>query len=368
MAEIQALGDLMNNLKIVDENNHIDKMLVDDYSDKDEEDEEIDSFFHQKIVRQEETYEVIEEKIEEFESKIEEETEKYTDDYTIIRNSTNLLASVIKINAEDPTFSAEIVDNVVILNNILYGIIYPPKKELIQLTQFKCILRLPAFHKQKIPQRDDRWWDKNCSKFEDLMIHLKNSADNNETESEYYEPEILDEIIDLATQIVQDEYENMNVKISTNLLKMFKIAKYLELYFQINRIRSFYSEEQQNNTIYFNEFKTRILENLQNINPKNFFFHRKQYDGWIDRALLKVIHRSQNMLVLFGPYGYRALSKNCIMIDLDIKSIFEFKSDALSYFALNNLIELKLHNKKIHLRNLNDYVNIIFKGASWIDD
>jgi len=63
-----------------------------------------------------------------------------------------------------------------------------------------------------------------------------------------------------------------------------------------------------------------------------------------------------------------AIQKNeKILKNLDFQVIFDFKREALRLFALNNLIILKLNNKSVNLFNLNDYVNFIFKGASYIN-
>jgi len=57
---------------------------------------------------------------------------------------------------------------------------------------------------------------------------------------------------------------------------------------------------------------------------------------------MKVIRGAQNILILFGVYGYEALLNNSDILDL--QEIFEFKRDALRYFALNNLIVYKLQS------------------------
>jgi hypothetical protein len=117
---------------------------------------------------------------------------------------------------------------------------------------------------------------------------------------------------------------------------------------------------------YFTEFREYVLENLYSIDSKPYSFYHELYVKYINQALLKVLRGAQNMLILFGPYGYNALSSNYDILDLNLHEIFEFRKEALEYFALNNLIELKLHDKKINLINPNDYVNLIFRGASLV--
>lgn len=46
---------------------------------------------------------------------------------------------------------------------------------------------------------------------------------------------------------------------------------------------------------------------------------------------------------------YESLCDNADYIDLNFKEIMGIKKEALKYFALNNVIELKLYNKKIHV-------------------
>ena len=57
---------------------------------------------------------------------------------------------------------------------------------------------------------------------------------------------------------------------------------------------------------------------------------------------MKVIRGAQNILILFGVYWYEALLNNSDILDL--QEIFEFKRDALRYFALNNWIVYKLQS------------------------
>jgi hypothetical protein len=278
----------------------------------------------------------------------------------------DLIEAVFGIINKDPTFTAEIVDNVIILDNILFGLNPQLDDEAVSI---KAILRLSEFHKRKIPQRNDpSWWEEKCSKFEDLMIHLRNCSTSNDFKINEKNEEILikNEIVDFASKIVQKDYEFKGaVNINTNLLDMYKIAKYLECYFY-KKVGSFYSEEMQFTNEYFEEFREYVLENLCNIDSKPYSCYLDLYLKYINQALLKVLRGAQNMLILFGPYGYDALSSNYDILDLNLHEIFEFRKEALEYFALNNLIELKLHDKKINLNNPNDYVNLIFRGASLV--
>src|SRR2546429_1233101 len=121
----------------------------------------------------------------------------------------NLMKAIFAIIGNDPTFTAEIVDDIVIIDNILYGLNPLCKDDLLPI---KPIIRLSEFNNQKIPQRGDPvWWDSKCSKFEDLMSHLRNSScENNKKFDKNDEILIMQKIIDLAYKLVQKEYEFKN--------------------------------------------------------------------------------------------------------------------------------------------------------------
>jgi len=170
-------------------------------------------------------------------------------------------------------------------------------------------------------------------------------------------------IIELANRIIQKEYEFKNIKIDTNLLEMFQIASYLEKYLSNFKI-SIYSTKFLFNISYFEEVGKLILRSLCERNNPNIYFNN--YNNFANQALLKILFGSQNMLILFDLYGYNTLKNNIKFIDLDLNKIFKFKFEALRYFALNNLYELEIYKKRTHLFNINDYIKIIFKGASLI--
>lgn len=109
MAEIENLTKFINNLNI---DGNEDEMLEENEEDSDND------------------------------IRIEKEIMKYTDEYQFV----NLLRVIIKIIENNPAFNAEIVDNVVILNNILYGINTQFSEGNLP---FKALIRLPAFNKQK---------------------------------------------------------------------------------------------------------------------------------------------------------------------------------------------------------------------------
>lgn len=275
-----------------------------------------------------------------------------------------LIDAVFEIIDKDPTFTAEISDNIIILDNILYGLNPRFKEEEVP---YKPILRLPEFINRKIPQSNDpRWWGEKCSKFEDLMGHLMSSSIEDINYTEMNNNLIEKEIINLASKLVQKVFMNVKINIDINLLNMYHIAKYLELYFHKNS-ESFYFEEIKYTSIYFKEFNCKVLNELCRIDERYHSYYGEKFEKQIDLALFKVLRGAQSMLILFGPYGYSALENNYEHNDLNFTELTEFNNEALKYFALNNLIELKLHNKKIHLLNSDDYVNFIFRGASLIN-
>lgn len=279
----------------------------------------------------------------------------------------NLVNAIFEIINEDPTFTAEISDNIIIFDNILYAL--NPRYKDGEIP-YVSLLKLPEFNKIKIPQRNDpKWWEEKCSKFEDLITHLRNySKEYGNYENYEINAKLIEkEVIDFACKIVQKEFEfKDDIKININLLNMYHIAKYLELYFY-SKSNSFYFDEIQFDNDYFEEFNEKVLKVLLSKENKYYlylgdYFYKKQ----INIALFKLLRGAQNMLILFGPYGYHALEKILDILNLNLNEVFEFKNEALKYFALYNLIELKLNNKNINLINSIDYVNFIFKGASLI--
>src|SRR6266498_2762349 len=153
-----------------------------------------------------------------------------------------------------------------------------------------------------------------------------------------------------------------NNKIEINLIQMYIISLYLENFFIEHKLESIYSEEFLYTNKYFSKFGKLTIEFLKN-NDQYFSFNVDFYLKYINQSLLNVLYGARNTLILFGPYGYDALHENLEYIDLNIQEIFGFKQEALIYFALNNLIELRLHGKKLHINNPNEYANVICTGA-----
>jgi len=282
----------------------------------------------------------------------------------------NLIESIISIIMQDHTFNAEIFNNIIICNNVLFGLNQQYKKGDNNGVLYKAILRLPEFYKDKLPKKNDPcWWDLKCAKFEELIIHLRNSSHENHT----YDDDIKSKIINIASKIVQMDYEFKKTDFNADLLDLFEIARFFETYFN-NKIDSFLIEEIQVN---FDDYKKEIFLNLYNTNSNfrqyynldanNFEQHYDAYLKQINIALLKLIRGAQKMLILFGPYGFNALLENYDYINLNINEIFEFNNSALRYFALINLIELKLYNKNVNIINLRDYSNFIIRGSSIIN-
>ena len=279
------------------------------------------------------------------------------------RNSYEcLLQNLIKIiKSSDKTYNINILDNLIILDDILFGINIAAELD-DNVVLYKPILRLPAYNKQNIPQKGDpSWWDDCCTEFENSMIHLRNSSYyfiNNDNGDLYNPPNIENEIIKLIISIL-----NSAKIIEINLVQMYIISIYLENFFIYNNIGSIYDDEQFLYTNkYFTKFRKLTLEFLES-NDLYFSYNINHYKKYINHSLLNVLYGARNTLILFGPYGYDALYENLEFIDLNIREIIGFKKEALKYFALNNLIELKLHNKKYHINNLNEYVSVVCKGA-----
>ena len=267
----------------------------------------------------------------------------------------NFFKSIIEIIDNEFNFTCEIAENIIVINNILYAI-------NMQSTQrLKALLIIPIFYSKKIPRRSNHWWDRNCSEFKDSMNHLRNSSydDSDNYTCRYYMGDIRKEIINLTIEIIQKDYKYKKIEHSTSLLVMYQIAQYLESkYFKSD----LFVEEFHYKNEYFNVLNEQILE-IITLDPNINCIDK----SIINLALLKVLIGAKNTLILFGPYGYNALYENSNIINLDLQSIFEFKKEALEYFALQNIIELKLNNKKVKLNNPNEYLNIVFRGALLLD-
>ncbi|SRR6266498_4291623 len=274
-------------------------------------------------------------------------------------NYNSIMQNLLKIIKTNKNFKANIFDNVIILDDILFGINYFFDDKAIS---FKPILRLPSFNKLKIPQKGDpSWWNICCSEFENSIVHLRNSSFDNPTfniRNIFGQTNILEnEIIKLIISNLKD-----NNKIEINLIQMYIISLYLENFFIEHKLESIYSEEFLYTNKYFSKFGKLTIEFLKN-NDQYFSFNVDFYLKYINQSLLNVLYGARNTLILFGPYGYDALHENLEYIDLNIQEIFGFKQEALIYFALNNLIELRLHGKKLHINNPNEYANVICTGA-----
>lgn len=328
----------------LDDDNDID-MLLDYYgeSNSPSQSSEKSFFFNETLVKQN--------AFEEFDFKLQN---KYN----------NLIASLLDIINKDPTFAAEIVDNVIIINNILYFL--NPQCNNKQ-KPYGPILRLSEFNKRKLPRRSDpKWWGEKCSNFEDLIKHLCNSTTDKiqiVDKSEIKEIEM--NIIDLAYNLVQRDFEFKDITIKMDLLEIYNIAIYLEIHFN-KSFGSLYSEEVQYTNRYFLEFRDNVLKKLAKPINKNYSYYQDSYEDQINLALYKILCGARNILILFGPFGYDALKDNLEFIELTWDDVCEFKKEALRYIALNNLVELKCNEKHNNLRNPNDYANFIFKGASLI--
>lgn len=278
------------------------------------------------------------------------------------KNYDCIMQNLLKILTTDETFKANIFDKVIILDDILFGInLYFLEDDVVP---YKPILRIPAFNKLKISQKGDpSWWDECCSEFENSMVHLRNSSFNNlsfNIHDIFGQSDIIEnEIIKLIISILNNDF---NFKVDINLIQMFIISLYLENFFIKHKLESIYSEEFLYTNKYFTKFGKLVIEFLKN-NDQYFSFNVSLYKKIINQSLLSVLFGARNTLILFGPYGYDALYENLEFINLNIREIFEFKQEALKYFALNNLIELKLHGKKVHVANPNEYASLICTGA-----
>jgi len=262
------------------------------------------------------------------------------------------------------TYSINIFDNIIIIENILFGInMHYIEDDSENISLYEPILRLPEFNEQKIPQKGDpRWWDVCCSEFENSIVHLRDSSYDNSSFNinNINQVDIEYNIIQLNILILNND--NDNILLNFNLVQMYYMSIYLEYFFIENNIGSIYDEEFLYTSKYFTKFAKLTIEFLKN--SEQYFSYNNNYcEKYINHSLLSVLHGARNTLILFAPYGYDALKDNVDYVDLNIREIIGFKREALRYFALNNLIELKLHNKKIHIKSLNEYINVVIKGA-----
>jgi hypothetical protein len=290
----------------------------------------------------------------------------------------NFLLDISRLLINEPIFNMEIIDNVFIIDNVLFGLYKQPlslmnlsindekNKDNKEKALHISILKLPEFRDEKIPRKfDTNWWNSNCDAFDECMNHLMNDSIECNYNMVFNDYIIKKNIIELTFKLVQKMY--VNKRIEYNIMKMFEIACYLERYFYIEKIGLFYSDKHDINSKYFTEFSKLALENVRNSPTIYYTLNRDLYIKNINRSLLNILHCSKNILILFGPYGFESIQKNEKFLNLDFQAIFDFKREALRFFALNNLIILKLNNKSIQLFNPNDYINFIFKGASYIN-
>jgi hypothetical protein len=287
---------------------------------------------------------------------------------TNLENKDNLiqtLIALIKKSEISCNINIHIFDNIIIVDDVLFGMnMHNIEDDSEILPVYEPILRLAAYNEQKIPQKGDpKWWDEYCSEFESSMGHLRNSSYNN---SSLNIKELIEQYDIIETEIIKLTIIILNNGKSDysdiNLVRMYIISIYIDYFFKKNNIGSIYDEEFLYNNKYFIQFGERTIEFLKS-NDQYFSYNINYYGKYINRSLLSLLYGARNTLILFAPYGYDALKDNVDYIDLNIREIMGFKREALKYFAINNLIELKLHKKKIHIDNLNDYASIISKGA-----
>ncbi|POG61445.1 hypothetical protein GLOIN_2v1786609 [Rhizophagus irregularis DAOM 181602=DAOM 197198] len=108
-----------------------------------------------------------------------------------------------------------------------------------------------------------------------------------------------------------------------------------------------------------------LTNNTTTFNIKSMIDQKNYIEIEIINLTIKIMNKekiSEFSLVQI-PYGYDALCDNSDIIDLNIHEIISFKKEGLKYFALNNLIELKLNNKKLHIINSDEYANVICNDA-----
>ena len=302
------------------------------------------------------------------------------EEYILPTKYSFILDTLSKIVINEPILTIEIIDNVFIIDNKLFGLRKKPlclmnlsidneknndnKDEALYIP----ILQLPEFYDERIPQKfDTNWWDSNCDEFDECMHHLMNdSVEFNYNLVFNVNDYIIENIIELTLKLVQKMY--VNKRVEYDILKMYEIACYLERYFYNEKIGLFFTNNHDITSKYFTEFNKLALKNVRITSTIYYSLNRDLYIKNINRSLLNILNCSKNILILFGPYGFDAIQKNEIFFkNLDFQAIFDFKREALRYFALNNLIIQKLNNKSIQLFNPNDYVNFIFKGASYIN-
>ncbi|GBB87332.1 hypothetical protein RclHR1_13780004 [Rhizophagus clarus] len=240
----------------------------------------------------------------------------------------NLFSNLIIEDYKEYNYQIEY--NIILVDDILFGINTNSNDEEAFL--YKPILQLPSFNNLQIPQKGDPlWWNDSCAEFANSMVHLRNSSYTKLTiniEAIIKQTDLIEiEIIKLIINIIKNEFNGLEL----NLIQIMLTLDYLK----------------------YNDKKYRI----------NIDFYKKN----LNKSLLTILNGARNILILFGPYGYDSLYENLEFIELDIRAILGFNQEALKYFALNNLIEMKLHKKHLHISNSNDYVKVICEGAKLID-
>ncbi|CAG8750628.1 6621_t:CDS:2, partial [Rhizophagus irregularis] len=241
----------------------------------------------------------------------------------------DLVEAVFEIINKVPTFTAEIVDNVIILDNILFGLNPQLDDDNVSI---KAILRLSEFHKRKIPQRSDpSWWEEKCSKFEDLMIHLCSTSNDFKNYDKNDESLIRNEIVDFASKIVQKEYEFKEISYEDYdklRSKLFEFAKYNN-----------YHVERKDEEI---EHLCKEIENLQE--------DIIDYDNKMKSALNDVKTTStmyNNLLLQYNDLenSYLTLDKEAIERQAKIMQDLKDKKDKIS--GLEKKLNDSLKEKKV---------------------
>ncbi|GET51380.1 uncharacterized protein OCT59_025776 [Rhizophagus irregularis] len=293
-----------------------------------------------------------------------ENTNVYCEQINTISNTyDHLLLNLIKILIADNTMKINIYDRVIIINNVLFCINLNQNNQIEDYIPYKPLMRLPAYNNKLsfVSKNDPTWWDECCTEFENSMLHLKNLTNNTTTfniksmidQKNYIEIEI----INLTIKIMNKE------KISEfSLVQMYILSLYLENFFIEYKLESIYSEEFLYTNKYFT-FYSQLVINYLKKSDLFYSYNENFYLRFINPSLLYLLYSVKNTLILFRPYGYDALCDNSDIIDLNIHEIISFKKEGLKYFALNNLIELKLNNKKLHIINSDEYANVICNDA-----
>lgn len=276
-----------------------------------------------------------------------------------------IIQHIIKLLKNNELLKLNILDNIILVDDILFGINTNSNDEDAFL--YKPILQLPSFNNLQIPQKNDPlWWNDSCTEFANSMVHLRNSSYTKLTiniEAIIKQTDLIEiEIIKLIINIIKNEFNGLEL----NLIQMYVISLYLEHFFNYHKLESIYSAKFLGDNIYFNKFRMLTLDYLK-YNDKKYRINIDFYKKNLNKSLLTILNGARNILILFGPYGYDSLYENLEFIELDIRAILGFNQEALKYFALNNLIEMKLHKKHLHITNSNDYVKVICEGAKLID-